>query len=565
MFVRNPCTHDVRVLKEARSLAHEGLQVTIIAVQRGDASDRELLGGLEIIRVPIDPLHYRYLRAYRGALSALTRLSARRRRVQARALGLLQKVLRRSMAVILGAPARAWRITRRATGAGVREQPLPDDTEAVLHGASLKAIQTSLLQRGRESQVQRNATAAGDRKLAFTSFRVGLATVVGILLALQAIAFVLILPLWILGGAALGLIRYVAGLPRKLYDPLRASFLIKPLHSYFVFVDYVARACRAAAEIGPDICHAHDLNTLAPAYLVSRTSGSALVYDSHELSVEMGTTSPPARIAKPYFRVYERFFIQRTDAVITVNDSIARTLASWHGIAPPCVIMNCPPLYTARRGLDLLRRDLGLEPGIRIALYHGNFFADRGLEELVVAAGDLPDDVVTVFMGDGSLEEELKRLVADEGLTDKVLFRPRVPPTEVLPYVVSADVGVVLFRPVEINNQFASPNKMFDYLMAGVPVVASDLPELSRIVNTYGVGTLVNEADPADVARGITEVLDSPHYDEMRKRARAVALERYNWEKQSQGLLAIYRALTGAGAQAGSSGGTLDGRPKYRP
>jgi len=209
--------------------------------------------------------------------------------------------------------------------------------------------------------------------------------------------------------------------------------------------------------------------------------------------------------------------------------------------------MNCsyrydPPDPARRR----FHERLGLDAATGIVLYHGGFSRDRGIEQLVDAIASVPGAVL-VFMGYGVLQAELDTLAADPGSGGRIRVLPAVPPTELLDWVAAADVVVMPIQPSTLNHRLTTPNKLFEAMAVGVPVVASDLPGMAGIVRETGCGLLVDPTDPAAIAAAIREILGAPAAERRARRQRvlAAAHQTYDWERQMAVLLDEYTALTG--------------------
>ena len=230
-----------------------------------------------------------------------------------------------------------------------------------------------------------------------------------------------------------------------------------------------------------------------------------------------------------------------------VNRPYAEVMASRWGVDLPLIVMNCsyryvPPSPRERRFHDAL----GLDPATRVVVYQGGFSRDRGIEQLIAAIPDVPGATL-VLLGYGTLQAELERVVAYPATGGRVRILAAVPPTELLDWIASADVVAMLIQPTTLNHRLTTPNKLFEALAAGVPVVASDLPGMAPIVRETGCGILVDPTDPAAIAAALRDVLATPA-DEMsawRARCAAAARDSYNWERQMDGLLAEYSRLTG--------------------
>ncbi len=367
------------------------------------------------------------------------------------------------------------------------------------------------------------------------------------LLAAAIVAGVAI-PLLVIGALALALLRVLPGTAR-----LRSGF--DWLVRWRTSTEEWDRAAAAAAP-DADVFHAHDLNALHAAVLARARAGGALVYDSHEIFLESGSHANRPGWARRIFRRREAAWLAEADALVTVNDALARELGARYLPRRVVVVHNCPPRPgPAVATAGPLRAALGIGPDVSIALYHGGFSKHRGLEELVAAAS-LPglETARVVFLGYGSQAVELRSLAAASPAASRVHVLSAVTPDELLDWVRDADVAVMPIQDSTLNHRLSTPNKLFEALAAGVPIVASDLPELRRIVidDPGGpLGLLCDPTDPASIAAAIVALLDRPPADRaaLRDRCLAAARERWNWETESARLVDLYTDL--AAAQAG--------------
>lgn len=317
------------------------------------------------------------------------------------------------------------------------------------------------------------------------------------------------------------------------------------LHKPLMFLDYYWRAYRLCGREPANVYHAHDLNTLPVAAAAARSTGGKLVYDAHELYTEISTLS---RRERRVWRRLERLLIGRADATISVCDSIAEELSKRYGVQRPTVVLNCPsgPRPVSRRP-ELLRRAAGLRSeGAAVVLYQGGFVPHRGLPELVRASRWF-DGATLVMMGWGRLEQELRRLVEEEELAGVVRFAPPVSQRELLTHSAGADVGVIPYQAVGLNNFYTTPNKLFEYMAAGLPIAASRFPELVRFVEGLEVGRTFDPTRPRDIAAAVNGILaDDAARDAMRERALAAA-RTYCWEREAPRVVDLYAGLAPAG------------------
>jgi glycosyltransferase involved in cell wall biosynthesis len=289
---------------------------------------------------------------------------------------------------------------------------------------------------------------------------------------------------------------------------------------------------RAARRTLANVYCANDLDTL----LITRLAAwfdRRLVYDSHELWPDMLIQVPP--FVKTALMRIERFLIARVDAVMTVNEFIARVLTQRYSIKSPVqVIHNYPLRSTHVRSPDEKRRS-----GRVTALYHGILSPERGLENLVNAAQQLLPDIVLVFRGSGALEEALKALA--RGRTNIRFERP-VGMREVVKAAESADVGIVPFLATNLSNYYISPNKLFEYIQAGLPIAASNLPFLTKVVLTNDIGVVFDARDPKSIADAINQITRKDVLARQRKNVREAASV-FCWEQESEKLLRLYDAI----------------------
>ncbi len=302
----------------------------------------------------------------------------------------------------------------------------------------------------------------------------------------------------------------------------------------------VARMARLARRERPDAVHAHDAAMLAPGWYAARRARALLVYDSHELATGVAYH---ARFWAWLVSRIERSIVPRCDSVITVSEGIAREIQRRYGLErAPVVVRNVPDLPPPDPGAPPLRASLGIDGSAPLVLHHGALAVDRGCEGLLRAMQLLPSAHLLWLGAEGSYAAGIQRLGEDLGLADRVHFRPPVPLAELLGHSAQADVGVTLLEGVSENHRLALPNKVFEYVAADIPVVASDLPELAGLVREHGIGWTVDPADPASVAEGIRSALAARSDPELAERL-ARAAEVLSWSRERERLINLYAEL----------------------
>jgi glycosyltransferase involved in cell wall biosynthesis len=285
---------------------------------------------------------------------------------------------------------------------------------------------------------------------------------------------------------------------------------------------------RAGTTIGrTDVVHANDLETLPAAALLARDQNSRLVYDAHELYTEFDPDPP--RLANAALARLERRLAQRADAVVTVSEPIAEELRRRLGV-DPIVVLNAPELDEREPPEPL--------GGPLLAVYQGAFGTGRPLEDLIEAIRRAPNVRLTLRVNRstrGLLERTLPRDL-------EIDVRDPVPPDEVVSALHGHHVGLLFDRPLTRNAELSAPNKLFEYLMAGLAIVAPRLPGLQWLEDEQ-LGVLFEPGSPTAFAEALESLAaDRGRLTELRASARRAAVERYNAEAQRGALARAWGA-----------------------
>jgi glycosyltransferase involved in cell wall biosynthesis len=313
---------------------------------------------------------------------------------------------------------------------------------------------------------------------------------------------------------------------------------------------------RAILRLRPQIVHAHDAAMLLPGIVGARLVGARLVYDSHELAASVPYRE---RTWAWFVTAIERLIVPRCIAVITVSDGIAARLQQRYRLpARPTVVRNVSALEVSGEGG--LRRQLGLDREAPIVLHQGAPAPARGCDVLVEAIA-LLDGARLVFLGDPEpgYGEELAARIRERRVEARVSVLPSVPLDELLAHTAEADVGVTLLQDTCENHRLALPNKLFEYIVAGVPVVASALPETERLVSAYGIGWCAPPDDPVALAEVLRRALSERGDPQLRGRLDAAAAE-LRWSREQTRLTGLYGELSRRGIRGSRSFGWRSAR-----
>ena len=288
-----------------------------------------------------------------------------------------------------------------------------------------------------------------------------------------------------------------------------------------------------------DVFYANDTDTLPANYWAARLRHKPLFFDAHEMFPEVPELVGRPRVKAFWTRIEDRY-IPRVDAAVTVCQSIADIYKQRYGIHMD-VVRNVP---MPRAEVPTVTHPIE-KNGRYMLLYQGAVNLGRGIEPMLDAMPYLPD-CLFVVAGVGDKYEELRSMAAQRGLDGQVLFLGRLPLEELRQVTLQADLGISFLENLGLNYYYSLPNRLADFAQAGVPVVATDFPEIRRVVEGYGIGTLVPDsvtslstAQPKQIADIIHSTL---HYwqtiDPAEKQRRFErAANDLSWENDKQVLL----------------------------
>lgn len=511
MFVLNPCHIDARVRKEAATLGDAGYEVRVFALGNRQFPERVVdEGSFTIQRLEVSSLYQRALwslsRVYRRLLAWANASRDWRVALQRQALAGLGTVLSAllwPLVVLGGAAALTWR-TLRVAWARVRGRPPPESFDSDGALPPWQSFAMSLLRK-------------------------------------------------ILGKARRGGRRMWRGVKRRTRLVARRAFLLlygfvrrrlMVFHRPSVITQFWRRSAAAAEAWQPDACHAHDLNVMPGAARVARRTGAKLVYDTHELWRHRNRHGELRPVARVVDAVQEWRLIRRADLILTVSPSIGEWLQRRYRLRTPVTILRNLPLRRQAREGPPLRELAGLTDE-QVIMYTGRITSGRGLEEAVEALTELPTDVVLVLLGYGDdlYGRQLRHRADRCGVRERVRFLDAVTPDQVPAVASQANVALVAVEPVCLSYRFALPNKLFEAIQAGLPVLASDLPDMRRVVREHDLGELFQTGRPDEVRDGLRRILAA--HDRFAERT-AKAAAQLHWSNEAHVLLSAYENLLNA-------------------
>ena len=322
---------------------------------------------------------------------------------------------------------------------------------------------------------------------------------------------------------------------RKLKNslPLDVPFRSKRMkllfnHSALFYAEYNIRLFFSLIFSKADILLSNDTDTLLANYLVSKIRRKKLVFDAHELFPEVPELTHRPKVKRIWEKL-EDWIFPRLKYSYTVCQSIATYYNEKYAINMQ-VVRNLP-----YRSSETTRKDKKLNfSNKKIILYQGALNVGRGLE-WVIAAMSFVDNAVLVIIGDGDITGKLKEQVKELKVEDKVVFLGRIEGSKLSEYTPSADIGLCLLENLGLSYYYSLPNRIFDYMRAGVPVLATDFPEINRIVNEYNTGVLTHHYESEYITGVITEMLANP----IDKQHLIETSKKFCWEDEEKTLLKI--------------------------
>lgn len=283
-----------------------------------------------------------------------------------------------------------------------------------------------------------------------------------------------------------------------------------------------------------DLFYANDLDTLPANYLASVIRRKPLIYDSHEYFTEVPEIQNKP-LVKSIWKLAERMCIGRCAIVITVSGSIAELLQETYGLKKVFLVRNLP--YEKVSIEPFSKAEIGVNPGQFLVVLQGaGINVDRGAEELVQAMKSVKNTTLLI-VGDGDAVPFLKKMVRELDLEETVLFKPKMPFEKMMRHTAAADLGVSLDKNTNLNYRFSLPNKIFDYALAEVPVLASDLVEVKKLILEYEIGEILPVHSAEEIAKKLSAIEADRSKLGVYKQNTKKLIESLNWRTEYRPVL----------------------------
>jgi glycosyltransferase involved in cell wall biosynthesis len=312
-------------------------------------------------------------------------------------------------------------------------------------------------------------------------------------------------------------------------DEVKVFKLTKGKVSLFFYLSFARILIRELLKTKADIFFSEDIYTLPFVFIIGKLKRARVYYNSREIYAFIGGLRN-----RPYLqtliRYIEKIFITKVDLVLTTGWMDSSYLEKSFGINNTLVIRNIPT-YQTPKGIIDFRKLYGLDKNVIVLLYQGVLLEGRGVPNILRAMIKMPDTVL-IIVGDGEQKSNFIKLAGTLGINDRVIFTGMISQKELINYTAGADIGLALIENISISYYYALPNKLFEYIMAGLPLLSSDLPQMKEVIEKYNVGESISIENDENIINAIRKWINEPGLLALyRKNCQSAALE-LNWHEE---------------------------------
>jgi glycosyltransferase involved in cell wall biosynthesis len=322
----------------------------------------------------------------------------------------------------------------------------------------------------------------------------------------------------------------------KLIEKTSKFRYLRILLMFIVYLEAFTKILIKGHRFKPTVIHVNDWYVLPIAYLIKRSPKTKIIYDAHELESETnGITNDMRKMVN----LIERLCWRKIDHFITVSPSILDWYKERYKIEKSEIVMNSPQIEEQKKLGEknlYFREKFSIPSSSKIFLYLGNLERGRGIHEILEAFSSLPSKYVVVFMGTGSLQNEIKSF---EKKYDNIFIHEPVTHHHVTKIASSADFGICLIENVSLSNYYCLPNKLFENIFAGLPVIVSNFPDMGELVKKYGVGMIVENS--AETLMSAVENIASAAFN--KENFSFSNLFELSWDRQAEKIKSVYESI----------------------
>lgn len=314
----------------------------------------------------------------------------------------------------------------------------------------------------------------------------------------------------------------------KKNDEINVEKLTKTKFSLKFYLQFGYRLLKILLKQKADVYFASDIYSLPFCVIAAKLKRKKVFYDSREVYTELPAIQTK-KIVKILIKIIERHYIKKTNEIFTTGKLDSLYIEKLYGLEKTYLLRNLPRIKNDIIPVDFVSI-YNTEEKIKL-LYQGIIVKGRGIETYLEVIKQY-SNAVLILLGGGEDLEFYKEMAKGMGIEKNVIFAGKVSQNEILNYTAGADVGLSVIDNVCMNNYYALPNKLFEYLMAGLPVIVSNLPQMAEIVENYNVGAVVNEQNPGQIIEILERWKNNPSELELIKENTQKASAELNWENE---------------------------------
>lgn len=314
-----------------------------------------------------------------------------------------------------------------------------------------------------------------------------------------------------------------------LNEEIKIFAIKKSKFSLFFYLQFVFILISELIRSNADVYFAEDLYTLPFVTTIAKIKKAKVYYNSREIYAHLGGLRNRPTLQN-IVKSIEKFFITKVDLVLTTGPLDSEFIEKLYKISDTLVVRNIPLYQKVVTKIDL-RKKYKIDQDKLILIYQGVILPGRGLKQIIEAVARLPKTVL-IILGDGEQKNNFIVLASKLNILDRIIFVGTVDQKELINYTAGGDVGLSLIENISISYYHALPNKLFEYIMAGLPVLCSDLPQMKAIIEKYNVGESINIEDEENIFSTLDKWYENPSLLDFYKINCATAAKELNWQEE---------------------------------
>lgn len=327
----------------------------------------------------------------------------------------------------------------------------------------------------------------------------------------------------------------------KFYKDVKI-FKLDRSNSISFYLRFGYRLFRELIKTDASVIFAEDIYTLPIVTLIAKLNNIKIVYNSRELYAFIGGLSKRPFI-QYIVKSIESTFINLADLILTTGEMDSEFLEKFYGLSKTLVIRNIP-LFEKPQFTINIHEMFDIPTNYKILLYQGVLIGGRGLPTVIKAISQI-QNVYLLLLGDGEAKSQFEEIARENDVSDRVIFAGTISQKDLINYTASADIGIALIENISISYYHALPNKLFEYIMAGLPVLSCPLPQMKKIVEEYNAGIIADPDNEDEVIDAIRRLVESDEViRDYKFNCNKAALE-LNWQMEfERAKPALYKVIS---------------------